>query len=81
MLTAFAPPQIRATTGLELAAGVFTQCPMEWWSVENWSGGYWSIGVLLLSERPITPTLHHSIFFGRFSHELPIHRPAGAAYR
>ena len=39
MLTAFAPPQIRATTGLELAAGVFTQCAMEWWSVEDWSDG------------------------------------------
>ena len=26
MLTNLAPPQIRATTGLELAAGVFTKC-------------------------------------------------------
>src|SRR5688500_2381140 len=26
MLTHLAPPQIRATTGLELAAGVFTKC-------------------------------------------------------
>src|ERR1051325_4733912 len=26
MLTALAPPQIRAITGLELAAGIFTKC-------------------------------------------------------
>lgn len=61
MLTHLAPPQIRATTGLELAAGVFTQCAMEWWSVEDWSGGvleYWSTAFVRATHHSNTPSLH-----------------------
>jgi hypothetical protein len=68
MLTAFAPPQIGATTAWSLRPVCLPNA--------RWSGGVSRIGVM-----GYWSTLHHSIFFGRFSHELPIHRPAGAAYR